>query len=64
LHGKEKPLFQFFKKNNDHGLDVSIVIIIIIQLIIIIIMAFKTIAMKYVYNGIYITLFNKVISYN
>jgi hypothetical protein len=27
-------------------------------------MAFKTIAMKYIYNKIYITLFNKVISYN
>jgi hypothetical protein len=45
-------------------LDVSIVVIKVIIIYILKIMAFKTIIMKYVYNGIYIALYNKVISYN
>jgi len=61
---RKKTFISLEKKNNDHGLDVSIVVIKVIIIYILKIMAFKTIIMKYVYNGIYIALYNKVISYN
>jgi len=61
---RKKTFISLEKKTNDHGLDVSIVVIKVICIYILKIMAFKTIVMKYVYNGIYIALYNKVISYN
>jgi len=64
IYMQKKTFISLEKKNNDHGLDVSIVVIKVIYIYILKIMAFKTIVMKYVYNGIYIALYNKVISYN
>ncbi len=42
----------FYKKNNDHGVDVNMIILIQLRHI-------ENNGIKYIYNGFYIILFNK-----